>query len=121
VPQRVVGHGERLDKCTVGVGEFIGDAMKPLSPDHEGLCRSAVDVETEVIPAARTDDAFTHDPISGGETLNAISDFNDLPAPFMPGRNGVLKGDDVLAGEELEVRVADAHGTRRDDHFSGAW
>src|SRR5271157_3261498 len=65
----------------------------------------------------RLDHALSDDAIAGFEAGYVLPDFDDLAHPLMPRDHRVGDRDDVLAGQKLIVRMADADATRPDQHF----
>ena len=63
---------------------------------------------------------MTHSPTTRSPDLEAryvLADLDDLADPFVAGRHRIGDRDDVLAGEQLVVRMADADAARADQHL----
>ena len=115
---RIEAAGERLDQRAFRVIDRIRQLVEPFGPGGEILAVCAVHREAEMMDTlGRLDHALADDAVTGLEAGDVLADFDDLADPFMTRDDGVGNRDDVLAGEKLVVRVADADATRADHHF----
>ena len=107
---------ERLDGGALLPRQLVGQAVRPVGADLEALGGGPADREAEVVGAA-VDRALADDAIAWAHVANVWADGDDLAGPLVTWDDWKLDGDDVAVGQEVEVRVADAHLARGDEHL----
>src|SRR5437588_2290679 len=65
----------------------------------------------------RVDDAFADHAVAGLQRGDIAPGLDDFADPFVAGDDGIGDRDDVFAGEQLVVRMADADAARADEDF----
>src|SRR5690606_30541828 len=111
--QRVVSAAERLYQCALLVGDSISQLVDPIPTHLEELGEGTVHRETDVVDAA-VHVALADDPVARSKTPDLRTDRHHIAGPFVAGDHGERDGNDVLAGEQIEVRVTDAYVARSD-------
>src|SRR5689334_15321181 len=88
--------------------------MQPLRTGYEELGGRTTYRKSEMVC---TDDTFADHTVAWVEAGHLLPDRDDLSRPFMAGYQRVGERDDVSAFEQVDVGVAHAHRTRRDEYF----
>src|SRR5438270_11853077 len=93
--------------------------MQPFRARPEVLRVGAADRKAEVVSPTGADYALAYHPIPSRQPAHRRADLDHLARPLVSRDDRVADRNDVVAGEQFEVGVADSHRMRADEHLVG--
>ena len=114
----VIAAGKGFDQCTLCVVDAVGQLVQPFGTGGKVFAIRPVHGKAEVVNTLwRIDDAFANDPVAGLQALDVASNLDNLSDPFMAGGNRIGNRDNVVAGKQFIIRMADTNEGCADHHL----